>query len=104
MIGTLLKLWAYSRVPRTTFVARHPLTSAQVVKTPFDFRTAYAPRISAAVTALVLVPLAYRVGKRVGAGALHGEARAPTPGARVPGGSSVPGGLPPAPAPPIAIR
>jgi hypothetical protein len=70
MIGKLFKLVAYTQAPKTTFTLRHPVAAAQLVKTPFDLRTAYAPRITAAVTALLVAPLAYRVGKRVGEGAL----------------------------------
>jgi hypothetical protein len=71
MIGRLFKLFAYSRAPKTTFAALHPVPAIQLVKTPFDFRTAYAPRIAAVVTALLVGPLAYRVGKRIGAGAMR---------------------------------
>jgi hypothetical protein len=83
MLGTLLKLFAYSQAPRTTFALRHPVVSAQLVKTPFDFRTAYAPRIGVVATALLVAPLAYRLGKRAGEGTLRkprGRAAAhPTP-------------------------
>lgn len=78
MIGTLLKLLAYSNAPRATFTVRHPVVRAQLAKTPFDFRTAYAPRIAAVATALIVGPLAYRVGKRVGEGALRDVALSPT--------------------------
>lgn len=70
MIRTLLKLLAYSHAPRTTFAARHPITAAQLVKTPFDLRTAYAPRLTAVATALVVAPIAYRLGRRSGEGTL----------------------------------
>jgi hypothetical protein len=73
MIRTLLKLFAYTQAPKTTFSLLHPIKAAQVVKTPFDLRTAYAPRLTAVATALVVAPLAYRLGKRAGeAGSLHG--------------------------------
>lgn len=71
MIGTILKLFAYSQAPKTTFSFLHPVTVAQVVKTPFDLKTAYAPRLSAIATALVVAPLAYRLGRRVGEGTLR---------------------------------
>lgn len=83
MLGTLLKLLAYSQAPRTTFAVRHPVVAAQLVKTPFDLRTAYAPRLSVVATALLVAPLAYRLGKRAGEGTLRrprGRAEAaPTP-------------------------
>ena len=66
MIRTLLKLLAYTQAPLPTFSFLHPVKTAQVAKTPFDFRTAYAPRLAALATALVVGPLAYRLGKRAG--------------------------------------
>lgn len=66
MIGTLLKALAYTKAPRTTFAVRHPVRTVQVAKVPFDLKTAYAPRLTALATALLLVPLAYRLGKRAG--------------------------------------
>lgn len=77
MIGGLLKLLAYTQAPRTTFSFLHPVAAAQVVKTPFDLRTAYAPRIAVVATALLVGPLAYRVGKRIGAGALDRDRSLP---------------------------
>lgn len=71
MIRTLLKLLAYSQAPRVTFSVRHPVTAVQLVKTPFDLRTAYAPRLTAVATALVVAPIAYRLGKRAGEGTLY---------------------------------
>ena len=78
MIGTLLKAFAYSQAPKTTFVFRHPVGAAQWTKVPFDLRTAYAPKLVAVATALIVAPLAYRLGKRAGAG----EARWPGPPAK----------------------
>lgn len=75
MIGTLLKLFAYSQAPKATFTLRHPVVRAQLAKTPFDLRTAYAPRIAVVATALIVGPLAYRVGKRIGEGALTSQPR-----------------------------
>ncbi len=81
MIGKLLKLYAYSQAPKTTFVLRHPVKSAQLVKVPFDLKHAYAPRLTALATALLVGPLAFRLGKRAARGTLF------TPGA---GASSQP--------------
>jgi hypothetical protein len=75
MIGTLLKLLAYYKAPKTTFGARHPVRSAQLLKTPFDLRTAYAPRIVAGLTLLLVAPIAYRLGRAAG----RREAIAPPP-------------------------
>lgn len=66
MLGSLWKLYAYGRAPRTTFSLLHPVTAAQLIKLPFDLRTAYAPRLTAVAAALIVGPLAYRLGKRAG--------------------------------------
>lgn len=71
MIWGLLKLIAFTQAPKTTFALLRPVTAAQVVKTPFDLKTAYAPRLTAMATALLVAPLAYRLGKRAGAGTLR---------------------------------
>lgn len=71
MIRSLLKLFAYSRAPKRTFAFLHPVKAVQVAKTPFDLKTAYAPRLTALATALVVGPLAYRLGKRAGEGTLR---------------------------------
>lgn len=76
MIRTFLTLFAYFQAPKTTFSLLHPVKAAQLVKTPFDLKTAYAPRLTAVATALLVGPLAYRVGKRAGEGTLF------SPGAR----------------------
>lgn len=77
MIRTLLALYAYTQAPKTTFSLLHPVRAAQLVKTPFDLRTAYAPRLTALATALVVGPLAYRLGKRAGEGTLFSPASRP---------------------------
>lgn len=66
MVRALLKLLAYSQAPKTAFSFLHPVTAVQVAKTPFDLRTAYAPRLTAVATVLLVAPLAYRLGKRAG--------------------------------------
>jgi hypothetical protein len=75
MLGRLLKLYAYTKKPKTTFVVLNPVTTAQLLKIPFDLKTAYVPRLTALATALLVAPLAYRLGKRSAEGTLF------TPGA-----------------------
>lgn len=70
MLTTLLKLAAYTRAPRATFAVLHPIRTAQLAKVPFDLKTAYAPRITAVAAAILVAPLAYRLGKRAGEGTL----------------------------------
>ncbi len=64
MLGTLLKAYAYLRAPRATAATLHPVKTAQWLKVPFDLKTAYAPRLTALATAVVVGPLAFRLGKR----------------------------------------
>ncbi|MDQ3389041.1 MAG: hypothetical protein M3483_05995 [Gemmatimonadota bacterium] len=70
MLTRILKAVAYTQKPRATFAILHPVTAAQLVKLPFDLRTAYAPRVTAVLAALVVAPLAYRLGRRSSAGTL----------------------------------
>lgn len=79
MLRPLLKLIAYTQAPLPTFALLHPVKGAQVVKTPFDLRTAYAPRITAIVTALIVGPLAFRLGKRAARGTLFTPGVPPGP-------------------------
>lgn len=70
MIGTLWKMYGYAKHPKLSFALRHPVPAIQVAKTPFDLRTAYAPRLAVVATAILVAPLAYRLGKRAGEGTL----------------------------------
>jgi hypothetical protein len=81
MIGKLLKIYAYTKKPKTTFVVLNPVTTAQLLKVPFDLKTAYAPRLTALATALLVAPLAYRLGKRSAEGTLftRGAGSGPRP-------------------------
>lgn len=65
MIGTVLKLFAYSQAPKRTFAALHPKKTAKTVIVPWDLAHGYAPRLAALATAAVVGPLAYRVGRRL---------------------------------------
>jgi hypothetical protein len=70
MIGTLLKLGAYAVAPRATFAVRHPVRNLRLRSTARGLRHGYSARLAAIATAAVVGPLAYRVGKRIGSGAL----------------------------------
>jgi hypothetical protein len=70
MLGKLLKVIAYKRAPAATFTVLHPIETAQWVKVPWDLRYAYAPRLTALLTALLVAPLAFRLGKRAAEGTL----------------------------------
>ncbi|HEV2130962.1 MAG TPA: hypothetical protein VGR27_07665 [Longimicrobiaceae bacterium] len=74
MIGTLLKLVAYSQAPETTLQLRKWVSQrgrlAKSRRVPLDLRQAWAPRLAVVVTAVIVGPLAYRLGRRSAQGTL----------------------------------
>lgn len=66
MIGTLLKLFAYTQAPKRTFAVLHPKKTAKTIALPWEMANAYGPRLAALATAALVGPLAYRVGRRLG--------------------------------------
>ena len=63
---TAAKLWGYARAPRATAALTHPRLAARLLKTRWDLRHAYAPRIAALGTAAVALPLGLAIGRRLG--------------------------------------
>lgn len=63
MIGSILKLAAYSRAPRTTFALMHPRKTAKLAKFRWDIRHAYAPRVAAVAAAAVALPIGLAIGR-----------------------------------------
>lgn len=72
MIGTITKLVAYKKAPKTTFSVRHPRRAVQMKKMQYDFRHAYAPRIAAVGAAAVALPVGFWLGWTMHANG-HGE-------------------------------
>lgn len=66
MIGTALKLIAYSKAPKTTFAVRHPVKAVRLKKMTWDMRHAYAPRVAAIGAAAVAIPIGLWLGGRTG--------------------------------------
>ena len=64
MIGTLLKLFAYSKAPRTTFTMLHPTKAVLFRKFQWDMRHAYAPRVTALGAAALALPVGLWLGRR----------------------------------------
>lgn len=64
MIGTLLKVLAYSKAPRTTFTMLHPTKAVLFRKFQWDMRHAYAPRITALGAAALALPVGLWLGRR----------------------------------------
>ena len=70
MIGTIARMYLYTKAPRTTFGIMHPVKSARIAKAKWDLRHAYAPRVAAVGAAAVALPLGFLLGK-----ALNGHSR-----------------------------
>ena len=66
MIGTALKLIAYSKAPRTTFTVRHPVKAVRLKKMNWDMKHAYAPRVAALGAAALAIPIGLWLGGRNG--------------------------------------
>jgi hypothetical protein len=66
MVGTALKLVAYTKAPRTTFTVRHPVKAVRLKKMQWDMKHAYAPRLAAVGAALLVLPLGLWLGGRNG--------------------------------------
>lgn len=64
MIGTLLKVFAYSKAPRTTFTMLHPTKAVLFRKFQWDLRHAYAPRVTALGAAALALPVGLWLGRR----------------------------------------
>lgn len=66
MIGTIARTYAYTKAPKTTFVALHPKKALRLRKMQYDMRHAYAPRIAALGALAVALPLGYALGRSNG--------------------------------------
>lgn len=66
MIGTLFKLFAYTQAPKRTFAFLHPKKAAKTAVLPWDIEHGYGPRLAVLATAVLVAPLAYRLGRRAG--------------------------------------
>lgn len=71
MIGSLAKMMAYNRAPRTTFAVLHPKQALKLRKLRRDMTRSPAPRIAAIATAAVALPLGLWIGRRNGRNELH---------------------------------
>jgi hypothetical protein len=66
MIGTIARMYMYTKAPKATFGIMHPVRSARLVKTKWDLRHAYAPRIAAVGAAAVALPVGLLIGRMLG--------------------------------------
>lgn len=72
MIGTIARMYLYSKAPKAAFALLHPLQRARVAKTKWDLMHAYAPRLAAVGAVAVALPVGFMLG-RVGRGARQRE-------------------------------
>ena len=72
MVGKILKAYAYSKAPRTTFAVKHPVKTARLVKFRWDIKHAWAPRVAAVGAAALVLPLGMALG-RVGRNRTNGR-------------------------------
>jgi hypothetical protein len=63
MLGTLIKLAAYSKAPKTTFAVTHPKKAARLTKMRWDMKHALAPRFAALGAVAVALPLGLMIGR-----------------------------------------
>ena len=63
MVGKLLKVYAYSKAPRATFAAAHPVKRMRLAKMRWDMKHAWAPRVAAIGAAAVILPLGIALGR-----------------------------------------
>ena len=70
MIGKVIKYYAYVRAPKLAYSVNHPKNAARLVKTAWDLKHAWAPRLTGAAAMAVALPLGYIVGKKLAVGIL----------------------------------
>jgi hypothetical protein len=75
MIGSIAKMVAYNKAPRTTFALLHPRQAMKLRRLRNDFRRSPAPRVAAAGAALTMaaiaLPLGLWLGRRNGRNEIH---------------------------------
>ena len=66
MLKNLIKLFAYSNFPKTTFAVRHPGDAARMVKMRRNVRhTMRSQRMAGIGAALIAIPVGYVIGRLV---------------------------------------
>jgi hypothetical protein len=71
MIGSLARMMAYNKAPRTTFAVLHPRQALRLRRLKKDMLNSPAPRLAAIGAAAVALPLGLllgRLGRRNGNG------------------------------------
>lgn len=63
MIGSLVKMVAYSKAPRATFAVAHPKKAIKLMKFRKDYLRSPATRVAALGAAAVALPLGLALGR-----------------------------------------
>lgn len=63
MVRKLLKTYAYTKAPRTTFAVGHPVKTVRLAKMRWDMKHAWAPRVAAVGAAALALPLGMALGR-----------------------------------------
>lgn len=63
MLGKIIKVIAYTRAPKLAFTVLHPKGAARLVKTRWDLKHAWAPRITGVAAAAMALPLGYLLAR-----------------------------------------
>jgi hypothetical protein len=64
MVGSLMKMLAYSHAPRTTFALRHPVKSVRLGRFKRDLIHKRAPRVAAIGAAVLALPIGFLLGRK----------------------------------------
>lgn len=66
MLGTIVNLASYRKAPRATFIMRHPVRAARIMKVRHDLRDAFSPgRVALGLGAAAAIPLGFWVRRRL---------------------------------------
>lgn len=74
MIGSLAKMVAYSKAPRTTFTVLHPRKALRLRAMQKELRHSPLPRLTALSAAVLALPLGMALGRRTANGRAHQSA------------------------------
>lgn len=63
MVGTIARMFLYSKAPKAAFAVLHPRQTARVATLRWVFRHSKAPRLAAVGAAMMALPLGYALGR-----------------------------------------
>jgi hypothetical protein len=63
MVGKVIKYYAIARAPKLAYPVFYPKNAARLVKTSWDLKHAWAPRLTAAAAVAIALPVGYMVGR-----------------------------------------